>query len=261
MWYDVILIFVILTYFRAIEGKRESVYQRSKNRISYGRESEDSGRPYMVYNVIIMKNGKVKSCGGALASSRYIITAGHCFPEDSDIWSIAVVYGTNDITSKDKGHQVTKTYIRHPLYNVRSDGFAQNDIALIKLDEPLNFTDKVQTIRLPNKSNEHESFLGASATVSGWGLTETGHPSNVLKEANVKIIDDDIICRGPRSLICAIGTNDETPCSGDSGSPLIWNDVLIGIVSSGFCFSDSYYTRVTRYLKWIAQNSDIKINN
>lgn len=50
----------------------------------------------------------------------------------------------------------------------------QNDIALIRLIQPLIFNDAVQPARLPA---EFEMFNNMTCATSGWGLTSEGIPS------------------------------------------------------------------------------------
>ena len=57
------------------------------------------------------------------------------------------------------------------------------DVAMIKINPPLNLTDKVQMIRI----NDVESnLIGCKTTISGWGRTESGS-TNHLKKAEYKI--------------------------------------------------------------------------
>jgi len=108
---------------------------------------------------------------------------------------------------------------------------------------------------------------------TGWGKTEEGVISPVLREANVKIVSNDYCTRSWASLgeggdlliepgmVCIDG-GDAGPCNGDSGGPLVvkqddrWE--LVGLTSFGLlkgCAINgipSVYTRLTSYLGWIA---------
>lgn len=61
-----------------------------------------------------------------------------------------------------------------------------NDIALLKLDEPLEFNKYVQPIRLPKQDEP----VGGQVTLSGWGATdEYGYDvSNTLQKVDLPII-------------------------------------------------------------------------
>lgn len=64
---------------------------------------------------------------------------------------------------------VKKAHV-HPEWKHKEEGevttLLQNDIALIELLRPLNFSDKVQPICLPTAFKE---TYGDEATVAGWG--------------------------------------------------------------------------------------------
>lgn len=71
------------------------------------------------------------------------------------------------------------------------------------------------------------------------------------------------------SNICANGAGGKSSCNGDSGGPLTVNDngttKQVGIVSFGRVEGCErgfahVYTRVTSFLDWIQQNSDVVIN-
>lgn len=75
----------------------------------------------------------------------------------------------------------------HPKYNFFTYEY---DLALVKLEQPLEFAPHVSPICLP----ETESLLiGMNATVTGWGrLSEGGTLPSVLQEVSAPIIDTEI---------------------------------------------------------------------
>lgn len=60
--------------------------------------------------------------------------------------------------------------------------------------------------------------------------------------------------------ICAFARKDQGACRGDSGSPLAWNDQLIGVVSwavpCAFGVPDGYM-RVSVFTEWIEKVSGV----
>ncbi|XP_030754542.1 granzyme F-like [Sitophilus oryzae] len=257
---SILILFSLKLSTRASLSIESSEREEGQARILYGEIPKIYEQPYLVDLVVVFNNGKIKNCAGALVSEKYVLTAAHCIKNSKDIWSVNVIYGTLNLKDTDKPYQTTNQTIVHPLYEVSNDGFARNDIALVKLLKPVRLSRQVGLIKLPDKSQVKKRFKGAKAVVAGWGLTENATNSFVLKKAIVTVPEDDLLCRGPKYLICAFGKKDQTPCSGDSGSPLVWRKkFIIGILSSGNCLSESYYTRVTMYLDWIAKNSDVRI--
>lgn len=62
-----------------------------------------------------------------------------------------------------------KTIIPHPQYNQMSNDY---DVALLELSEPLEFTNTIQPICLPDSS--HIFLAGMSCWVTGWGAVREG---------------------------------------------------------------------------------------
>ncbi|KAF4141117.1 Trypsin [Phytophthora infestans] len=119
---------------------------------------------------------------------------------------------------------------RHPLYNNDNHLY---DIGLLKLET--TSTQKTASLCATDGSDNR---VGTMATALGWGLTEDRKSSLTLKEVDVRIISNAECNKGYRNritegMICAGNGNGKDSCSGDSGGPLLANDVLVGVVSWG----------------------------
>ncbi|CAG7723785.1 unnamed protein product [Allacma fusca] len=218
-------------------------------------------------------------CGATLISSRYILTAAHCVhnvPKDQ----ITIVFGEHDrnVTHESPTHyRKIDTIIKHRSFN-RANFY--NDIAVIRMDKPIRFSRYISPACLPIDL-EDEDFDGHRGTVAGWGRTqEKGKPSHILREVEVPIITNDE-CTSPEfshytsreitsNMMCAGYVEGKLDaCQGDSGGPLNWErdddtskegvKYVIGIVSWGQgCARPKYpgiYTRITKYLDWIRENT------
>ncbi|ODM87006.1 Trypsin-1, partial [Orchesella cincta] len=148
-----------------------------------------------------------------------------------------------------------------------------NDIAIIALSSPLQYSSHVQNISLPRVK---EKFHG-HATVTGWGrIKEKGDTSDILRKVKIEIVKadkckkvykkvrmtvtDDIDVRwriGARFL-----SGDKWRSSGESEGGNKGISVLCGIISHGHgCGRADYpgiYTRMSHYVEWI-QNTQKKI--
>jgi len=76
------------------------------------------------------------------------------------------------------------------------DQKVQNDLALLELETPFSPQDGVALISI---SNEVSIPNGATCFVAGWGMTEEGKSSTVVRQAKVNIVDYET---------CATGWND-----------------------------------------------------
>lgn len=110
-------------------------------------------------------------------------------------------------------------------------------------------------------------FDGKSLTVVGWGVTEYGGaPSNVLKKAQLKVVDNKTCSTKNqfivKSQICTNESQSGSSCTRDSGGGLYWSagsKYAVAIVSYGtFCASKipSVNTRITSHIGWIEKNVD-----
>lgn len=175
--------------------------------------------------------------------------------------------GTHEVRNRQELGRVTvtassKNIYLHPFY-VKS--LSWNDIGLIKLPKSVEFSAFVRPISLPITCNSNER---KKAIVMGHGLTsETSRRlPDVLQYASLKTLSmaeckqtfPFLILR--KSVICAFGESGQSVCTGDSGSPLVSENILIGISSfihSANCDAGlaQGFTDVLPYLSWIGRTT------
>lgn len=78
--------------------------------------------------------------------------------------------------------------IAHPHYNAR---LYSNDIAIIKLANPAEFTDYVRPICLWGDSPDFNTVVNKEGVVVGWGFDETGKVTEALTQARMPVVSKD----------------------------------------------------------------------
>ncbi|CAK6448610.1 unnamed protein product [Pipistrellus nathusii] len=204
------------------------------------------------------------------------MTAAHC------------IYGYMDYILKVGGIHVnpsSKNSIKVPVLDIvihqdfKLLNALENDIALILLQFPVNYSDYIQPVCFPEKR-----FMVPTDTdcwVTGWGKLKEKDPREaapkLLQEADLKIIRRekcneifkkqmdirfDMVRKG---CVCAYSELGKDSCPGDSGGPLVceFNNtwVQVGIVSWGIgCGRKGYpgvYTEVSVYRDWVIDQMNL----
>ncbi|XP_066538995.1 mannan-binding lectin serine protease 2-like isoform X2 [Hoplias malabaricus] len=244
-------------------------------RIFGGLNAQLGSFPWQVF----LQLQKSYRAGAFIIGEKWIMTAAHnlnSYSTTLSIEDIMAYVGHNNYKEKDKfiALNISSVYI-HPQYN-NSDGLNfDNDIALIKLNTPITFSEKVRPLCLPPEAAEKVY----SGWVSGFGLSsrDFSKPETILQYVQLPVVDEEICKKsieyekkGKRilknippitdNMFCAgFEEGEKDACHGDSGSAFVaekdgvhW---AMGIVSWGLdCGKKGLYgiyTRIPRYLDWI----------
>ncbi|XP_030622341.1 haptoglobin isoform X2 [Chanos chanos] len=217
--------------------------------------------------------------GGALIADRWVLTAGrNLFVRKSREHTkgkepiIPKVYlgMSNRKKAKDAEVAVEKVFL-HPEFQNVSEW--DNDLALIKLKEPVSYSDSIMPIPLPEGGEEPALKEGEKGVIAGWGWGALLTPAEILKflalpiasqsecraeyqdrgEVSRPNVDDKMFCTGPTKF-------QENVCFGDAGGALVLKDprdssvYAAGILSfDKSCTSEKHavYTKISAYLPWI----------
>ncbi|KAF2881831.1 hypothetical protein ILUMI_24332 [Ignelater luminosus] len=209
------------------------------------------------YQISIRTRSNSHNCGGSIIDTTTILTAAHCivgtYPSD-----ITVVCGSHKLSTGGVRYEVSKI-IPHEDYD---NFFKINDIALLKLKNPIEYTNEIQPVNLETEDvGEGEDVL-----LTGWGSTSYpgSAPDNLQKLLLNTITVED--CRARHgwpivvsTQICTLTKQGEGACHGDSGGPLVSTkrNTQVGIVNWGQPCARGYpdvFARVSSYTEWINAN-------
>lgn len=157
-----------------VTGIDESEEKFDRFRVIGGSKAKRGHHPWQATIRTRTKFGSMHWCGAVILSEKHILTAAHClvgFPTGAYI--VRVGDHHSDIYEKSEFESFIEKWFIHEEF--RKDQRMNNDIALIQLKQPIQFTNYIQPICLPEKGTVYES--GRNCSISGWGTIQYGKSS------------------------------------------------------------------------------------
>jgi len=260
----------------AAQGNR-----RSGNRIVGGHKATDTMFPYAVRITYPKRSNITTWCTGSLITKQHVLFAEHCVYAitEEDAKTLWFHLGSSKASVHNQERGVLEIY-SHPHYGPISN---DHDIAIAKMDAPVEFTDKIKKIDLPPyvhkcsnlSSSSSDLKPGRNVIAVGWGQlsqNEGGISSKDLMYVNLQILDHEKCkqkyascvtkengkCRFVRDSHICTYTKNKDACSGDSGGPLIRRNGYrfwqVGVISWGEGCAKEYpgvYTDVGKHMDFI----------
>lgn len=186
--------------FSAARRKAEPAKAGANDKIVGGAKAAQGAYPFQVALLRIKRTGPGKAqligqfCAGTLITSRYVLTAAHCFVEgrkgkvEGVAKSETVGVHIGDVNIVNGGDKIlVKRIIVHPKYVT---GANVNDIALVELERPPRDDVGAATVTVVDRPSEAELIpVDGDLRIIGWGKTESGKSTLDLNEATVKAVD------------------------------------------------------------------------
>ncbi|KYQ57902.1 Enteropeptidase, partial [Trachymyrmex zeteki] len=219
------------------------------------------------WQIALYKDGNYQ-CGGALINNRWVISAGHCFYHAENNYWVARIGATRRGSFRSPHEQLLRVdYISlHPDY---VHHVFLNDIAVIRLERAVSFSDYIRPVCLPKAP----VLTGTVCVVTGWGqLYEIGRVfPDTLQEVQIPVMSTEDcrrktlflpLYRITNGMLCAgLENGGKDACLGDSGGPLVCLSpfenryVLQGITSNGYGCGrrerPGVYTKIYSYMSYI----------
>ncbi|XP_065791117.1 probable threonine protease PRSS50 [Muntiacus reevesi] len=239
------------------------------------RDPESMARrwPWMVS---VRANG-THICAGTLIASEWVLTAAHCMTQSDITFSVRVGSPWIDQVTKTTIDTLAEEVIVHSRYRARrywSWIGRANDIALLNLERPLQYSKYVWPICLPGLDYSLKDY--SLCTVTGWGAPRVDGEwpqFRTIQEKEVTILNStecdslyhsfskipSLIQIINSQMICAKDVDRQKFCYEISAEPLacpvqnIWH--LVGVVSWGpGCKKNEappIYVHISSYQQWI----------
>ncbi|KAJ8711577.1 hypothetical protein PYW08_008531 [Mythimna loreyi] len=203
-----------------------------------------------------------QSCAANILTSRYVLSAAHCFGANVNSNLRRIRAGSS---YRNTGGIIAyvELYYNHPTYGLNGyDG----DISVVRLITGLEYSPVVQPgiitgpdVALPD---------GLPVVHAGWGTTSQGGSlSSQLRDVQIYTINNELCAARyltlpwpqtvTKNMICAgiLDVGGKDACQGDSGGPLYYSDILVGVVSWGHGCANATFpgvsTAVSPYTNWI----------
>lgn len=131
--------------------------------IQGGQDAERSRWPWMVS---LRHQDGDHICGGVLINAQWVLTAAHCV-DDIMVSSVILANYLRDAIDEGELKVAVEKVVLYPRYNGRR--MASGDIALVKLRQEVELTDRISAVCLPERplNSNHSNRLGQTGEWSG----------------------------------------------------------------------------------------------
>ncbi|XP_037648727.1 tryptase-2-like [Sebastes umbrosus] len=161
-----------------------------RSSITGGHDAPEGRWPGMVHvNLTDGKSAKWR-CSGTILDSQWILTAANCWKSSRHpvpVWHRSfIAVGSYNLQKASARYMEISTVLLHPAYRALSSGYI-NDIALVKLEKSLRFSQQVAPVSLPSADDTFGS--SSECWIVGW-VRQPGQ--DILQEMEISIIPHSV---------------------------------------------------------------------
>ncbi|XP_049866367.1 trypsin beta-like [Pectinophora gossypiella] len=207
------------------------------------------------FNVFFLNYAGV--CSGVILTSKLVLTAAHCLDVNYNILEMRIYANSRYFFDhKADVHEVSR-FIIHVRYNIPVK--FSNDLAMLIISDQFRFKPTVKKAWIAT----HERWMRENETrfyVSGWGEIDNVGTDNKRGLLNAFMTyvpqykcEELTDIRLSREMFCLWGNGKRDTCRGDSGGGVLWNGMVVGIVSfGGVCGGHpGVYVNLYRAREWM----------